>query len=100
MFAHTRPIMEIDMRWMKLPSVVGSRLALSIGSTSLDKDSFDQPPGSKAELARTSWRKADIELTAGQRIFAPSTKETEHPSRDLTYSDVLRPVSGMLRRHP
>jgi hypothetical protein len=37
--------MEIDIRWMKLPSVAGSRLALSISSTSLDKDAFDQPVG-------------------------------------------------------
>ena len=54
-------------------------------------------------LARTSGSggaKRDIELTAGQRIFAPSTKEAEDPSRDLTYSDVLRPVSGLLRRDP
>ena len=51
-------------------------------------------PGSNVRFWR---RKADIEQPAGQRIFAPSTKETEHPSRDLTYSDVLRPVSGSSR---
>jgi hypothetical protein len=34
-----------DRHALELPFVAGSRLALSISSTSLDKDAFDQPVG-------------------------------------------------------
>jgi hypothetical protein len=69
MFAHTRPIMEIDMRWMKLPFVAGSRLALSISSTSLDKDAFYQPVGADC---------GHRQRKARHRIFRQIAEESYH----------------------